>query len=520
MSTSLDLGRIPPLLRAAVVLGALAVGTVVVAVLDGVVGVPEGSSAYLLAVVGVAITLGTRAAVATAVGAFLAYDLLLIEPRLNLTVSDPGEWLNLVLLLVVGIVVGQLTGMQRARADDAAQREREARALFSVSRALATAVAAADALPAVVDLVRTEASMDRIWIRSGEDGLGRVMADSGTGPVPTSGTQVVLRRTPGDAPAVWTRVHPAGRPTRSGPSEGQPYRIRITADGTEVGSVWGTRARRAGDPSRPETRLLSAAADQVGAALQRDRLRTRALDAEVVRRSDALKTALLDSVSHDLRTPLASIRVAAGTLMDRDVSWTAEEALATAGAIDREAERLDRLVSHLLDMSRIESGDLRPTLRPHDLPELVDQTLARLTPVLATRTVHAALPGELPAVLVDDVYVDQVLGNVLENAARYVPAGGSIWVAASTDGQRVGLTIEDDGPGVPEASLPHLFEKFYRVPRSGEGSRRGTGIGLAVVRGLVEAMGGTVDAARSARGGLAIRVTFRVAPPEADADAA
>ena len=305
MSTSLDLGRIPPLLRAAVVLGALAVGTVVVAVLEGVVGVPEGSSAYLLAVVGVAITLGTRAAVATAVGAFLAYDLLLIEPRLNLTVSDPGEWLNLVLLLVVGIVVGQLTGMQRARADDAAQREREARALFSVSRALATAVAAADALPAVVDLVRTEASMDRIWIRSGEDGLGRVMADSGTGPVPTSGTQVVLRRTPGDAPAVWTRVHPAGRPTRSGPSEGQPYRIRITADGTEVGSVWGTRARRAGDPSRPETRLLSAAADQVGAALQRDRLRTRALDAEVVRRSDALKTALLDSVSHDLRTPLA-----------------------------------------------------------------------------------------------------------------------------------------------------------------------------------------------------------------------
>ena len=212
--------------------------------------------------------------------------------------------------------------------------------------------------------------------------------------------------------------------------------------------------------------------------------------------------------------------VAAGALMDRELTWTHEEAVATAAAIDREAERLGRLVTDLLDLSRIESGDLRPRLRPHDLAELVDQTVTRLTPILLDRVVHDELPADLPAVLVDDVYVDQILTNLLENAARYVPAAGSVWIEASVRGDTIGLTLEDDGPGVPDPTLPHLFEKFYRVPRAGEGSRRGTGIGLAVVRGLVEAMGGSVTATASPRGGLAMHVTLRTAPPPGATDAA
>jgi len=509
----------------AVIGAGLALGSLLAAALEGPVGVPNGSAAYLLVVVGVAYLRGTRAAILTAVGAFLAYDFLLIEPRYTLTVSDPDEWLNLIVLLVVGVVVGQLTGLQRARAEDAAAREREARAVFSVGRTLANASSVVEALPAVLASLCQDAAMERVWIRTGEDGMGRLLGTSGPGAVPESGTVRLLRRTPGDEPAEWTSIHGPDRQARSVPhgSPGaQRFRVRITVGEQELGSLWATRHRRQPDPTRPQTRLLAAAADQIGAGLQRERLRAAALDAEVARRSDALKTALLDSVSHDLRTPLASIRVAAGSLMDPEIHWTSDEGLLAATAIDREAERLGRLVTNLLDMSRIESGDLRPQLRAVDLAEVVDQSLLRLRPLLGDRTVRQQLPDDLPAALVDEVFIDQVITNILENAARYVPLTGRIVVGGSWDGSHVGLSVEDDGPGVPEPSLPRLFEKFYRVPRAGEGSRRGTGIGLAVVRGLVVAMGGSVVAERASMGGLRIAIQLPAAslPGWDDGDAA
>ncbi|MFN8622531.1 MAG: DUF4118 domain-containing protein [Chloroflexota bacterium] len=496
----------------AVAAGAVAAGSLLVAVLEGPGGVDNGSAAYLLVVVAVAYLRGTRAAITTAFGAFLAYDFLLLEPRFTLTVADPAEWLNLVVLLVVGVVVGQLTGMQRARAEDAAEREREARALFTIGRSLASAASTADALPSVVAQLRTDARMDRVWVRTGDDGGGRFLADSGSGPAPAGGSVRLLKRTPGDQPAVWTSIHGPARAGGPGPAGVRRYRVRIQAGEQELGSLWATRSAGLADPTRPETRLLAAAADQVGAALQRERLRAAAVDAEVARRSDALKTALLDSVSHDLRTPLASIRVAAGSLMDPELGWTSDDGRTAATAIDREAERLGRLVTNLLDMSRIESGDLRPQLRVVDLAEVVDQAVLRLRPVLGERRVTVELPHDLPAARVDEVFIDQVVTNILENAARYVPASGGIWVSGEASDGRVRLVIEDDGPGVPDAALPRLFEKFYRVPRAGEGSRRGTGIGLAVVRGLVEAMGGDVVARRSTRGGLALELSLPAAP--------
>jgi two-component system, OmpR family, sensor histidine kinase KdpD len=261
--------------------------------------------------------------------------------------------------------------------------------------------------------------------------------------------------------------------------------------------------------------VLAAAADQIGGSLQRDRLPHEATSVEISRRSDALKSALLDSVSHDLRTPLASIRAAAGTLMDRDIDWPVDQRREIAASIDREADWLNRLVTNLLDMSRVEAGELRPTLAVLAVDDIVAEAVRRSETTLGERSVEVRIPPDLPPVLADEVFIGQVVNNTLDNAAKYAGPGAPVRVSArETDDHRVRITIEDGGPGVPPESMPRLFEKFYRVPRKGEGSRRGTGIGLAVVRGLVDAMGGRVAARPSELGGLAVDVDLPIAALE------
>ena len=493
--------------------------TLLVAVLEGQLGVPNASAAYLLAVVAVAALIGTGSAIVTAVGGFLAYDFFFTQPIHNLNVADAGEWLNLVLLLVVGIVVGQLAGLQRQRAQAAIAREREATALFRISRALATNRETQGALPQILDVLREEAGLSRAWVALGEGGdRVRVAADTGQGSVPPIPSSYhALQRRPGDQPAEWIRVHAARRPGSGGPEvklDGDPHRVKIEANERELGSLWAVRPRGTESPDGPQTRLLSAAADQIGQALERDRLAVEATSAEIARRSDALKSALLDSVSHDLRTPLASIRAAAGSLMDPGTGWTPADEHEAAAAIDREAERLNRLVSNLLDLSRIEAGGLKPQTGTFVVADLVEHTLARLRPIIGTRSVELDVPEDLPPVRVDDVYMDQALTNLLENAARYTPALAPIRISARAAAEpgHVTLTVEDGGPGVPPEALGRIFDKFYRVPRVGEGARRGTGIGLTVVRGLLEAMGASISVRRSALGGLAFDL---VLPSEA-----
>jgi two-component system sensor histidine kinase KdpD len=242
----------------------------------------------------------------------------------------------------------------------------------------------------------------------------------------------------------------------------------------------------------------------------RDRLAADATAVEVTRQSDALKSALLDSVSHDLRTPLAAIRAAAGHLMDPDVAWQPEEARAVAASIDLEAQRLSRLVRNMLDLGRIEGGALHPSLELYDLADLVDPVVERLAPALAPSVVEIEVGDDLPAVNVDAIFVDQILTNLLENAARYA-AGKRIRVSVKAVGDQVWLMVDDAGPGVPATALPHLFERFYRAPRR-QGSRTegGSGIGLAVVRGLTEAIGGSVIARPSTLGGLSVVVRLPV----------
>ena len=487
---------------AAVSLGA---ATVAIAILQDGFGVPNPSALYLVAVVATAIVSGTWGAVLTSVAAFLLYNLLFVDPRYTLTVAQPREVVNLLVLLFVGIVVGQLAALQRIRAEDAIAREREARSLFQVSRALATRATTLDVLPSMAQTLVTETEMTRAWVGLGGDGgAERVVADTQPDePRPAVTLHQVLQRMPGDTPPRWDRIHQPGA-GRDGQATGvDVFRIRMVAGDQRVGSIWAVRPRSAASPSRTDTRLLAAAADQIGQALRQDQLAAEARAADVARQSDALKSALLQSVSHDLRTPLATIRAAAGTLRPGS-GLTEAEQLESSVAIDREVEYLNRLVTNLLDLSRIEAGALRAERDVFELDELVERTIERMAPQLAGRPVEVAV--EPRPVDVDPVFLDEAVTNVIENALKYAGPDAPIRVHSEPGPEpgMVRLTIEDGGEGVPDELLPRLFEKFYRVPGGRGGSRSGTGIGLAVVRGLLEAMGAQVNARRGELGGLAI----------------
>jgi two-component system, OmpR family, sensor histidine kinase KdpD len=495
----------------AVAIPALGGATIAVGVLQDIFDVPNPSALFLVAVVAIAIVSGTWGALIAAVASFVLYNFLFIEPRYTLTVAHPGELLNLLLLLFAGSVVGQLTALQRSRAELALAREREATALFRVSRELATRESTPAVLPTIATMLREEAGMDRVWIALGaDDARERAAADTNPDrPRSTPGIHQVLQRMPGDAPARWVRVHRSGVRNRA-TTEDEIHRVRMQAGDEGYGSIWATRDRRRGVPSRTETRLLAAAADQIGQALRQDRLAAEAQAAEIARQSDALKSALLQSVSHDLRTPLATIRAAAGTLLP-GAGLSETDQRESAEAIDREVEYLNRLVTNLLDLSRIEAGALRAERDVYELDDLVGRTVERLRSRIAGRVVELDLAA--PPVVVDPVFLDEAVTNALENALKYTPDGTTIRIRANrpAGGVAVRLTVEDAGPGVPDETLARIFDKFYRVPGGASGSRSGTGIGLAVVKGLVEAMGGSVTARRSDLGGLAIDLDLPVA---------
>jgi two-component system sensor histidine kinase KdpD len=499
----------------------LGLATLLVVALDQA-GVAHASSAYLLVVIALAVQLGTAEAILAAAGGFLLANYLFTEPIRTLTVLDPGEWLNLLLLLVVGVVVGQLAGQQRGRAQAAELRAREARGLFQVSRALATAPDAASALPDIVRILLAETGMSRVWIGLSDTGaLEHVAADTGLGEEPGSPARhEVLKRMEGDIPARWIGLHAAG-PSSGARSAGTArrgvpgtdlaaFRVVIEAGERALGSVWALRPRSAGTPRREETRLLAAAADQVGQALERDRLRRDAMAAEAARQSESLKSALLDSVSHELRTPIAAIRAAAGQLATGESTG---EANVVANTIERQAIHLDRLVTNLLDMGRIEAGELRPDLRPVLLDDAVADTVERLRGSLDGRDVTLDVPEDLPPVVVDEVYLDAIVANLVDNARKYSPPEAPIRVAACRAEAMVRLQVEDGGAGVPDELLPRLFEKFFRAPSTGRAASRGSGIGLAIVRGLTDAMGGRVSVQRSTLGGLAVNVDLPATDP-------
>lgn len=257
------------------------------------------------------------------------------------------------------------------------------------------------------------------------------------------------------------------------------------------------RAREAAERERETVTLYE----------ERDRLRERATEAEVHRQADELKTALLGAVSHDLRTPLASIIASAGSLRQPDVVWTDAEQESFLSDIEGEARRLARIVANLLDLSRMESGTLRPERGWYDLAALVDDVLGRLRAATRDHSVHVSVSEDMPPVPLDYVEVDQVLTNLVENAVRHTPGGTDIWITVERgDGEAI-VIVSDSGPGIPAAELPRLFDPFVRAARR-KGGPGGVGLGLAIARGLVEAHGGQITAENRADGGARFRFTL------------
>jgi two-component system sensor histidine kinase KdpD len=265
-----------------------------------------------------------------------------------------------------------------------------------------------------------------------------------------------------------------------------------------------------------DRRVLAAFAAYAAAALEQQRLTAEAEAARPIAEADRMRTALLAAVSHDLRTPLASAKAAVTSLRSRDVQWNEQDRNELLATADESLDRLTRLVDNLLDMSRLQAGALSVFPRPADLEEIVSRSLDDLGP--AARQVIVDMPRTLPEVQVDPAILERVIANVTANALRYSPPGSPPMLTASAMAGRVELRIVDRGPGIPEADRDRVFVPFQRLGDTD--NTTGVGLGLALSRGLTEAMGGTLDPEDTPGGGLTMAISLPAAPAPDRAGAA
>jgi two-component system sensor histidine kinase KdpD len=477
----------------------------------------NGSMLYLLAVLASAVAFGRGPAVFASVAAFLVFDWFFVQPLHQFTVADPQEWVSLLLFMLVATVTGQLAAGQRQRRREAEQREREAVVLYDVVRLMSESPLE-DALHAVAERLRSELRLPALavefWRPTGE--LVRVGAGDQTAMQRYASPSRVLQsgRAPSSgehaAPGRWVRIVPTTRPISNDAPAAPNGKVDVVPIKTGDRRIGALLLLHTDDPyDAVDSRLVSAAATQIGLAVDRDRLHRESTEAEILRRTDKLRAALLNAVSHDLRTPLAAIMASAGSLRQDDVQWTEEERAGFAEAIEEEAEHLNRLVGNLLDLSRIEGGSLRPDKSWYDLGALIDDVVDRLRPVTKRHRLQVSVPLELAPVWIDPVEIGEALYNLIENAAKYSPPNTDISLEVRADASVVNITIEDRGRGIPASALPHLFDPFYRaIDRSNVPRPGGLGLGLAVVKGLVEAHGGRVSAENRAGGGARFEITL------------
>ena len=428
-------------------------------------GLPTEMLFFLLLTVGVALVGGLWPAIVAAVAGFLLLNWFFTPPVHTFTVSALENVFALLVFVAVAVAVATVVDLAARRSSQAARARSEATTLSL----LATSVLRGeDALPELLERVRETF------------GLASV---------------ALLERT-GDS---WARVAGAGaEPLCARPDEAD---VRV-----QVSDVL-TLALRGRVLPAADRRVLAAFAHQAAAALDRRRLAEQARQARRLAEGNKIRTALLAAVSHDLRTPLASIKASVSSLRSGDVQWDPADEAELLATIEESADRLDRLVANLLDMSRLQTGAVNPLSRPVSLDEVIAPSLAN---VPADR-VKLEVPDDLPPVLADPGLLERSLANVVENAVRH---GGvePVRISARTSGGAVELRIVDRGPGVPEALKSRMFEPFQRLGDRPRGA--GVGLGLAVARGFAEAVGGDLRAEDTPGGGLTMIFTLPMEPPE------
>lgn len=451
---------------------------------------------YLSVVVAAAFVGGIWPGAVTAIVAFLFMNHNFIPPTGGLTVTHPGDVMAAAAFLGVAGLVSQLLARSQREAAVARRREHEAQTISEMVQITGQTERLVPMLEAVTRWTVENLGVARSTaLLPGSDGALQPAATSGI-PVPDEAPSPAVSDAPQQAMSLGTAVWVDLGPWRHGLL---PLLVKDEALG-----VLEVIARAGSEPPIwGQERIWMALVRQVGLAVERAHLHEEATEAEILRRSDEVKSVLLATVSHELGTPLAVIKAAATGLMADGMAAQPSVLGELAGSIEVEADRLGRLVTDLLDVSRIEGGALRLSLGWYDIAEFLQEAVARLRPRLGGRRVLIEAPEDL-LVEFDYSLIDRVIDNLVSNALRYTPADRPVTIDVCDQGQTVEVVVSDEGPGIPDGELIRVFEKFHHI----EGRAGGIGLGLAICKGIVEGHGGSIWAASPAARGNGLAVLF------------
>ncbi|TCT04261.1 sensor histidine kinase [Aquabacter spiritensis] len=491
----------------AAALAAIAAATLLAWPIGAWEAVPGGaiSAIYLTAVLVVGARHGLGASlVATLLGS-AAYNFFYTAPYYTLAMSHPEDVVSILVFLVGAVFTGTLAGRLKAQVESMRATQRRTETLYDFARKIASANNTDDVLwAAAFHIAATLDCRSLILMPNAEGGLDQVQGHPSI--------EELDARAEGAARWAFERNAPAGAGTATLPTS--DWLFVPLATGDRPLGVIGVRFADPGRSLDPETRrLLLAVEDQVAVVVERARLAEELADARVSAEGERLRAALLNSVSHDLRTPLVTVIGAVSALAEDDGELAAADRRDLATTALDEARRLDRYVQNLLGMTRLGHGALRLRRAPVELREIVGRVRADLARTLAGHRVAVTIPRDMPMLDVDPVLIGQALTNVVENAAKYAPLGSTITIAAAASGGQARIEVSDEGPGIPEGERERVFDLFHRAAQ-GDARPAGTGLGLAIVRGLVEAHGGTASAEAGPNGrGAAIVLTLPLAAP-------
>jgi two-component system sensor histidine kinase KdpD len=439
---------------------------------------------------------GLRPAIAASALAIVTYNFFFLSPRFSLEIGHPGDVLTFVIFLAVAAATGWLTGRVRDQARLSSQRASGVTALLAASRRLSAAATQEETAQALAEQASAASSGRAVVLLPQEGELAQAAGAPATALL-TTGAMAAARW-------AWDKGEAAGVGTGTLPQVGWTFWPLVGLRG---------RAGVAGVELNPRSgaddeRLVAALLDQGAVALERAELAAVTVEHEALRRSDQLRAALLNSISHDLRTPLSTVMGSATTLIDYGKSLKPDVRSDLLLSIREEAERLNRYVGDLLDMTRLEGGALKTRSEWTDARDVLDAAIGRIARRLESRQLVRDFPPELTSVQADPGLLEQAIVNILENAVAYSPDGSRIEVAAYEDRGNVVISIEDEGPGIPQADIEQVFEKFRRLEEpSDRGERnKGAGLGLSIAKGFVEAMGGRIAAASPILYGRGTRV--------------
>jgi two-component system sensor histidine kinase KdpD len=447
-------------------------------------GIENVDLVFLTAVVGVAVRFGLWPSLLASVAASLSYNFFFLPPIYTFTITDPTNVAAFFFFMLIAILVSNVAARVRTQADSAIGRIRTTELLYAFSRKLAGTATLDDVLWASAYQTALMLKV-RVVLLLPENGVLTVKAGY---PPEDQLDKADLAA----ANWAWGNDRPAGRGSDTLPGAKRLFLPMRTGRGL-IGVI-GIDDDKAGPLLTPDQRrLLDALVDQGALAIERVLL---VEDMDRVKRtveSDRLRSALLTSISHDLKTPLASVLGAASTMRDLAGGLNEAEKRDLLATVIDESERLNRFIANLLDMTRIESGAIKPNTARHDIGEIVGSALRRAGKILVHHKVSLELEADLPMLELDAVLFEQALFNLLDNAAKYAPPETTISIRGWRDRNFVTLQILDEGDGIPQTELESVFDKFYRAQK-GDHVRPGTGLGLAISRGFIEAMGGVIAA--------------------------